>query len=218
MRKIFQIGFNKCGTLSLYRLFSEHTKPKIKSVHWDYGRLALSMHNNLKKGRPLLSDYKDFQFFSDMEALVYEDGKCAYHYLFKNFDIIDTQYPNSKFILNTRPINQWIRSRLNHINGYRIADNKVQKIGSGGQSYLESCMEFYQTKDVSQILLTWTEEWQSHHTRVIEYFKNRHDDLLLFDIEHDGIQKLKDFLPDIFFNTDLMPHANKSNKETAGNH
>jgi hypothetical protein len=215
MNRIFQIGFNKCGTLSLYRLFSEHTKPNIRSVHWDYGRLALSMYNNAKKGRLLLSDYQDFQFFSDMEALVLDGKSCTYYYLFKNFDIIDTQYPGSKFILNTRPIDRWISSRLNHVNGYRIFGNKVQTIENGGQTYLASCMDFYQTKDPSKVLSIWTEEWKNHHDRVTEYFKHRPKDLLVFDVERDSINKIMDFLPDIKFTTASMPHANRTNTITS---
>jgi hypothetical protein len=211
VNRIFQIGFNKCGTSSLYRLFSEYTEPNIRSVHWDYGRLALSMYNNLKKGRPMLFDYQGFQFFSDMEAFVHDEKSWKYYYLFKNFDIIDTQYPNSKFILNTRPISRWITSRLNHINGYRIYENQIQAIENGGQTYMASCMDFYQTKDPSKILSIWTEEWQNHHERVREYFKDRPKDLLVFDIELDNVEKIKEFLPDITFTTESMPHTNRTN-------
>ena len=46
--KIFQIGFNKCGTKTLHHYFSRNG---IRSVHWDEGRLAQRMFANLASGK-----------------------------------------------------------------------------------------------------------------------------------------------------------------------
>lgn len=35
--KIFQIGFNKCGAVSLHKFFLDNG---LKSIHWDNGNLA----------------------------------------------------------------------------------------------------------------------------------------------------------------------------------
>ena len=40
MGKIFQIGFNKCGTTSIHRMLVANG---INSVHWDKGRLSKSI-------------------------------------------------------------------------------------------------------------------------------------------------------------------------------
>ena len=37
MTKIFQIGFNRCGTGSLYNFFKENG---FISIHWDSGEIA----------------------------------------------------------------------------------------------------------------------------------------------------------------------------------
>ena len=40
---IFQIGFNKCGTRSLYHFFKDNGIP---SIHYDGGKIAKSMFQN----------------------------------------------------------------------------------------------------------------------------------------------------------------------------
>lgn len=205
MNKIFQIGFNKCGTVSLYVLFQFYTEPKIKSVHWEDGKLASSMFYNLQNNKKLLDNYNDVIFFSDMETCIL--GK--YHYMFKFFDILDTQYPKSKFILNTRPIKNWIQSRLNH---KIIYDNPNELLNN--ESYLSSQINFYKTNSIDEIISIWIDEWNYHHNKVINYFKDRPDDLLIFDIEKDSLDKIKNFLPNIKFTVNSLPFKNKS-KESA---
>jgi len=84
--KIFFIGFNKTGTTTYYNLL----KDKYKSVHnckWSF----ISRLDNTKKVK---------KYFSKSD--VFCDGECS------NFSKLDKLYPNSKFILNTRPIKDWI--------------------------------------------------------------------------------------------------------------
>jgi hypothetical protein len=64
--KIFQIGFNKCGTKTLHHYFSRNG---VRSVHWDYGRLAQRLFANLASGSKLLAGYEQFDVFTDMEYL-----------------------------------------------------------------------------------------------------------------------------------------------------
>ena len=45
MIKIFQIGFNKCATVSLHKFFESNG---LKSIHWDKGRLAKTIYKNSK--------------------------------------------------------------------------------------------------------------------------------------------------------------------------
>lgn len=209
MNKIFQIGFNKCGTTSLYDLFSEYTNPKIKCVHWDYGKLALSIKNNLNQNIAALSSYEDFVFFSDMESYSFSDGQYRYDFLFKYFDVLDNQYPKSKFILNTRDINKWIISRLNHINDYIIKNNTLEII-DGREPYYISYMKSFKIKDLSDLVLAWTNEWYEHHNIVMNYFKDRPKDLLVFNIDTDNLDKIKSFFPQIQFLSNKLPHSHKT--------
>ena len=113
MNKIFQIGFNKCATRSLAYFFHMNEVP---SVHWDRGMLSKRMEENHSHGNNLLSGYEDFTFYSDMmHSIEYKsEGRIARFDVESNryFKTLDLQYPNSKFILNIRPIEDWLRSRF----------------------------------------------------------------------------------------------------------
>ena len=61
--KIFQIGFNKCGTRTIHRYLARNG---VRSLHWDAGRLAKRMYANLAEGRELLAGYEEFDAFTDM--------------------------------------------------------------------------------------------------------------------------------------------------------
>ena len=106
--KIFQIGFNRCGTRTLHHYFSRNG---LRAVHWDEGRLARRMFANLASGNNLLEGYEQFDVFTDMEYL---DDFGTYLEAYKLFPQLAAQYPNAIFILNTRNREAWIRSRLTH--------------------------------------------------------------------------------------------------------
>ena len=94
--KIFQIGFNKCGTKTLHHYFCRNG---LRGVHWDQGRLAQRMFVNLARGNSLLEGYEQFDVFTDMEYL---DDFGSYLEAYKLFPHLAAQYPNAVFILNTR--------------------------------------------------------------------------------------------------------------------
>ena len=106
--KIFQIGFNKCGTRTIHQYFCDNG---IRSVHWDEGRLAQRMFKNLSDGESLLAGYEEYDVFTDMEFLS-ESGVFLEGY--KLFPFLAAQYPDAVFILNTRDRESWIRSRVSH--------------------------------------------------------------------------------------------------------
>ncbi|MEE2894734.1 MAG: hypothetical protein VX726_03245, partial [Planctomycetota bacterium] len=56
-RRIFVIGFNKCGTTSFHEYFRANG---ISSVHWRGNTLALALHENLAAGRPPLQGKEDW--------------------------------------------------------------------------------------------------------------------------------------------------------------
>ena len=64
--KIFQIGFNKCGTSTIHRYLRANG---VKCVHWDDGRLAQRMFANLANGDNLMAGYEGFDAFTDMEYI-----------------------------------------------------------------------------------------------------------------------------------------------------
>ena len=54
-------------------------------------------------GRPLLDDLEEADAYSDILALS------------TNFDVLDRQYPGSKFILTDRDLDDWLDSRTRHV-------------------------------------------------------------------------------------------------------
>lgn len=169
MIKIFQIGFNKCGTVSLHKFFESNG---LKSIHWDRGRLARKIQSNFESGLPLLSGYENYDCLTDMESQA--DNIFIYLTLFKE---LDKQYPNSKFILNIRNREQWIESRINHRDYLKV----YQRITG---------------LDRQGVIDLWTSDWDNHLKSVKEYFEERPDDLLVFDIDSET-DKLFEFMSKI---------------------
>jgi hypothetical protein len=123
-KKIFQIGFNRCGTTSIYDFFKKSCVNNLKCVHWDNGNIAKTIFKNNNNGRPPLynSKYLLYDFIGDMEANI--DNKIYYFAFLDSYSLLDLHYPNSKFILNTRNKENWINSRLRH---YHKNDINLQK-------------------------------------------------------------------------------------------
>jgi hypothetical protein len=188
--KIFQIGFNRCGTTSIFQFFESHCLNRPKCVHWEQGNLALTMLLNMKEGRPLLEgQYEDFDVYTDMQALVQDrEGNKDMFLAHMEFEILDRQYPGSRFILNTRNVDDWIRSRTRH---YR-------------QLGLTEIMERIYGKDFEG---TWRRQWKEHHENVTKYFEGRND-LLVYDIDKDKAAKIADFLPELTFDDRQFPKIN----------
>jgi hypothetical protein len=201
--RIFQIGFNKCGTVSLWNLF--HNYSRINAIHWDNGSLAAKIYKNIYSDTNLpLDSYKDYIYFGDMECFIQEDNRIKYIQIYKDFfDILDINYPESLFILNTRNIDNWIRSRLNH--------NFLQPIYDEIK-YIDLFKKVYNTNKISEIIKIWKNDWIEHHKNIMDYFCRSVHRLLVFDIEKDPSEKLFTFLKykGIHFKIDIFPHDNKT--------
>ena len=102
--KVFQIGFNRCGTLSLCEFFNNngHT-----AVHYneDDGLWNDWLSKNHKKGLSVCAKYDHIVLWTDIE------------FVQRHFQLLAFQYPQSKFIYNIRPIDDWINSRLKFYGG-----------------------------------------------------------------------------------------------------
>ncbi|MGL6260693.1 sulfotransferase [Vibrio sp. WXL210] len=168
-KKIFQIGFNKCGTLSLHHYFINN---KLNSVHWDNGQLSKAIYRNKLEGRALLDGYESFDCFTDMEHM--EEQGQRFFAAVDHFESMAIEYPNSVFILNVRDVNKWLNSRRKHSN------------------YMAKSMVFYGLKE-SELRQKWALEFDSHVRRVKDYFKDSNR-LLIFDLDSDDSDKISVFL------------------------
>lgn len=184
MVRVFQIGFNKCGTSSIHAtiLAAGH-----RSLHFKKGEIARTFClRKMNKKRLIPKKWNNVVLFSDMED--HFEG----HYAYMLFKILDKQYPGSKFILNTRNRERWIESRIKH-RGYLEVDKKRRKMST------------------VSIIALWKQQWDFHHSDVLSYFKNRPQDLLVLDIETCDGRELARFLPRLKLGSLL--HKNKTREK-----
>ena len=181
MYKIFVIGFNKTGTRSLYNYFKDN---KIPSIHWHKGKLARVMKKILIKEttNERLRRISCFYRYGGLPRQNYA------HVTF--FKEMEQQYPDAKFILNIRDVENWIKSRNNH-------DNYTRDI----------CKILKMTKE--ELNEKWRNDYKEHIENVISYFSDKPNKLLVFDIEKDKIDKLNLF-SDLSLNSKFYKHHGKT--------
>ena len=162
----FQIGFNKCGTTSIAAFFN---RSGIPCVHFDRGRLGRQMQSNLLDNLPLLTGYDDrYRAFTDMGYFASDDYFEGFK---RHLEMMDA-YADSKFILNTRNRENWIRSMFNY---YADRGSNV--------AVFQYWQYRYGTTDRDALADCWRQEWDVHHENVIAEVPG--DRLLVFDIEQD---------------------------------
>lgn len=161
--RVFGIGLNKTGTISLHQAL---TRLGYRSLHWGGPEVRRVVERALAEGRPLVDDLPDHDAFSDIWCLS------------ENFALLDRQYPGSRFVLTTRPIDAWVASRVQHVERNRVRRAE----GTYAGTFLDI------DPDV------WRAEFRAHHERVARYFSGR-SDLLVMDITRgDGYEVLCPFL------------------------
>lgn len=184
--KVFQIGFNKCGTTSIhFRLIALG----FSSVHrttpdWQY--VAEIMSNNLKHGYHILHGLDDYDAFTDIEYLHGNGFIEGYKY----FSEIARQVPDAWFILNIRDRERWIASRLDHNNGKYAAG--LLKLS--GLPSLEALVE------------SWRFDWDTHIGEVRRVVPAER--LLILDIENEKMSKIDEFLGRSLVMEPLSIHGN----------
>ena len=107
---------------------------------------------------------------------------------------MDQRFPVSKFILTPRPVEKWIDSVVRHF-GTKETAMRRWIYGAGCPQGNEG---------------TYTERYERHNREVLEYFGDRPDDLLVFNVTAgEDWETLCTFLdkpiPDVDF-----PHSNKA--------
>ena len=190
--RIFQIGFNKCGTRTIYDFLK---KNGIKSVHFKRGELAKGISENIQSGKPPLEGWDKWTGYTDMQW-VKKTGvieACGFYREFAAF------YPRSYFILNTRSKDRWIKSRLNHGTGQNYGERYRQGLGLA---------------TMDETIQAWSDMWDRHHEEVAAYFAKTGQHFLIYNIEEDRPEKLSDFLsPDFQTDPSHFGHEGKTASE-----
>jgi hypothetical protein len=120
----------------------------LSSLHWGGPEVNQAVRAALDEGRPLLSGLDPtFDAFSDV-------GLLSTH-----FDLLDEQYPGSRFVLTVRPVDQWIDSRRRHVE----RNMARRQAGDYDGNFLVVDEEL------------WREQWQRQVGRATRYFEGRRD-------------------------------------------
>jgi hypothetical protein len=186
LTKIFQIGFNRCGTTTLFKFFQKNNIP---SIHWDGGRLAKRFLERKKRNEDPFLDYQNITFFSDMIYLSSDEIIEPY----RDFEYIHKYYPDSYYILNTRPFGKWVKSRLGH------------------SDFAKRYQSVFNLKSLDDVIQHWRLAWYEQHHRILKYFEQFPRQMLYFDIELDGPQQIVQFLNNEFkLDPSLYGHENRA--------
>ena len=161
--KIFGIGLNKTGTISLHQAL---TGLGLSSLHWGGPPSRRAVERAIREGKPLLTYLGEYDAYSDIQRLSV------------SFDVLDRQYPGSRFILTTRDVDDWVDSRRRHVE--RNRERKAR--GEYDGTFLEIELD------------RWREQFVDHHARVLEYFRDRDDLLVMRVTRGDGYELLCPFL------------------------
>jgi hypothetical protein len=135
-KKIFQIGFNRCATQSLSEAFK---RIGLRVFHHSnrLGLLADIMHENCRLGRPAIFGLDAYECFSDMENA--SEGIFFY----EKFAMLESQNKDSIFIMNLRPVGDWVESRcrLGDANGDPTYRNpKIETMIEWVNHYFRHCL------------------------------------------------------------------------------
>jgi Sulfotransferase domain len=177
--KIFGIGLSRTGTVSLTKALSQLG---IRAKHYP--------NDTATKQELKLGQY-ELTLLSEMQALL--DIPVAPYYA--QFDQV---YPKAKFILTTRPVDSWLASMENHFRLY------VEQMRDDFDDYVLACL--YGALHFSLERFRYVKEL--HESNVRDYFSDRQEKLLIFDVfRGDSWPELCRFL-DLPVPNSGFPHQN----------
>jgi len=168
--KVFCVGFNKTGTSTLHRIFRDQLG--YRSAH-----------------KPLWTDWSTTKDRLRLDQFdVFSDGGCA---SIKNLDDL---YPEALFILNTRPLKNWVLSRHKAVErSQRIVHWALTKHVSLG--FVAWMINRWVLDNREEAVMRWIRIRNSYHEHVIRHFSDRNGKLLVIDIEEaDFAAQLAGFL------------------------
>lgn len=202
-RKVFCVGRNKTGTTSL--------EAALRSLGFRMGLQA--------RGEMLMRDWarRDFTRILALcrTADAFQDVPFSCDHTFR---VLDEQFPGSKFILTIRDSpEQWYESlvrfhtRIVRKGRLPTADD-LKAFHYRYPGYLWDSAQFVYGVDEAALYdrEIYISHYRSHNQRVVEYFRNRPDQLLVLNVaERDAMEKLCAFLG-VDRQAQAMPYLNRS--------
>ena len=166
-------------------------------MHFDKGRLALRMDENIKAGRRAIAGYEEYDAFVNMDVY------CEHRHIEigRHFRVLAEQEPDALFILNVRDADRWVTSRLRWFSSRDLsASCREQDVPCIGilecrtrLSFREKYRRYHALPDDDDALkLHMKTQWYAHINAVRSDLPA--DRLLVFDIERDDPARLCEFL------------------------
>lgn len=201
--KIFCIGANKTGTTSLKKAF-EDLGYKVGNQR----QAELLLHPFLNGNYQVIVDYC-------YSAQVFQDFPFSWPELYK---YLDKAFPNSKFILTVRDSSeQWYQSITKFhakLYGKGKIPTKEDLMNATyifkGRPWITHSAKFHVPEHDPYNKKILIDQYEKYNRDVIEYFKNRPDDLLVLNLsDEDAYEKFCEFL-NIDSPFDKFPWENKT--------
>lgn len=200
---IFLIGLDRCGSNSLLEFLGTSIPVKYDDKGRIGSRMAFNFFNahkilkGLEDEIPQLCAYGNMQaiFLSGEEKLGGNSQRDIPIFIYRLFKELYTQYPDAKFIFNTRHWEQWIEGRRRIGDGYMM-------------DYYQRCSKpelcgtpEWTEKTIEEVQKDWKKTFENHTQEVRDFFADKQDHRFLeFNISTDHPQKIVDFLPELDLN------------------
>jgi hypothetical protein len=156
--RIFGIGMHKTATTSLHTAFK---MLGLDSAHWTGPWWAKRIWEEMVFGRSLTLE-KHYALCDLPFTLLYKQ--------------LDRAYPGSKFVLTLRNEENWIESVRRH---WAVNSQRFEWDADCFTHRVHNLLYGRKTFDAEMMLA----RFRQHNAEVAEYFKNRPDDLLVFDMD-----------------------------------
>ena len=190
-QQIILIGLPKSGTSSFQFLFEQM---KLKSYHWEYQRekIGTIMNRNKQQKKPLLSGIDNWDCITQMDVCLSNNEN--FWPQVTDLEQLYEENPNCVFILNKRNPEKMLQS--------------WKKWGNLDQRMYNFNPELVRPKNDEGLLLFF----RNHFNTVETFFQSKPTSKFLsFDIEHDNLQKLREYIH-IDETIITFPHQNKNVK------
>jgi hypothetical protein len=176
---VVQIGFNKCGTRSLQRLFEGAGHPvvqhKIRKPLRRSRKAAYVMQRNIEARRKIFAGMEEYLYYG---GLIHQSENVSFEGI-RHFREILRDYPGTILILNLRDREDWVSSRLKH----------------GRGEFVRRVMRQRNVSTPGEVAEQWRREWEDHIADVRTYMADYPDQLVEFNLDTDDVQTLVDSLP-----------------------
>jgi len=148
-KKYFGVGFNKTATTTLHSLFKYNGVPSWHDVQseWDTDKYCAFFDGRKAVGCPING--------------VSPDSEISIPSIKKYL-----KYPASIFILQTRPLDDWLISRFKHGHSRTRATKKNHNFWPPS----------------TELARRWISARQKHHMNVLEFFRDMSEKLIIVDI------------------------------------